>query len=168
MRIHKPLLPSFLSLSALLSTAAGGQATSSPSLPERYKTVADRLISAALVDSSAWDRLALLTDKFGNRIAGSQALESAIDWIIAEMKRDGLQNVHGEPVTVSHWVRGAESATLLKPRQQRLHMIGLGLSVGTPSGGITAPVLVVKSFDDLHAHAAEARGKIVLEIAPSR
>jgi len=166
MRIHKPLLPSFLSLSALLSTAAGGQATSSPSLSERYKPVADRLISAALADSSAWDRLALLTDKFGNRIAGSQALESAIDWIIAEMKRDGLQNVHGEPVTVSHWVRGAESATLLKPRQQRLHMIGLGLSVGTPSGGITAPVLVVKSFDDLHAHAAEARGKIVLFNVP--
>jgi carboxypeptidase Q len=135
-------------------------------LHERYQPVADRLIAAALADSSAWDRLAQLTDKFGNRIAGSQALESAIDWIIAEMKRDGLQNVHGEPVTVSHWVRGAESATLLKPRQQRLHMIGLGHSVGTPAGGITAPVLVVKNFDDLHAHAEEARGKIVLFNVP--
>jgi carboxypeptidase Q len=166
MRIHKPFLPAFLILSALLSQDARGQATSSPSLRERYQPVADRLISAALADSSAWNRLALLTDRFGSRISGSQALESAIDWIIAEMKRDGLQNVHGEPVTVSHWVRGAESATLLQPRQQRLHMIGLGLSVGTPAGGITAPVLVVKSFDDLHAHAAEARGKIVLFNVP--
>ncbi|HXD22728.1 MAG TPA: M20/M25/M40 family metallo-hydrolase, partial [Gemmatimonadaceae bacterium] len=40
--------------------------------------------------------------------------------------------------------------------------------VGTPSGGITAPVLVVKSFDDLAAHAAEAKGKIVLFDAPFR
>jgi len=166
MRIRKPLLPAFLILSALLSQEASGQATTSASLRERYQPVADRLISAALADSSAWNRLALLTDKFGNRIAGSKALESAIDWILAEMTRDGLQNVHGEPVTVSHWVRGAESATLLEPRQQRLHMIGLGLSVGTPSGGITAPVLVVKSFDDLRAHAAEARGKIVLFNVP--
>jgi carboxypeptidase Q len=144
MRKHKPLLSAFLILSALPSNGAGGQATSSPSLRERYQPAADRLITAALADSFAWDRLALLTDRFGNRIAGSQALESAIDWIIAEMKRDGLQNVHGEPVTVSHWVRGAESATLLKPRRQPLHMIGLGLSVGTPADGITAPVLVVK------------------------
>jgi carboxypeptidase Q len=41
-------------------------------------------------------------------------------------------------------------------------MIGLGMSVGTPAAGITAPVLVVDSFDDLQQHAAEAKGKIVL------
>jgi carboxypeptidase Q len=45
-------------------------------------------------------------------------------------------------------------------------MLGLGGSVGTPPDGITAPVLVVKSFDDLAAHAADAKGKIVLFDAP--
>ena len=166
MRIARQILAVLVMLSALQFSTLGAQGTSSVSLRERYQPVADRLIKAALADSSAWDRLALLTDRFGHRMAGSQALENAIDWTIAEMKRDGLQNVRGEPVTVSHWVRGAESATLVKPRQQRLHMIGLGLSVGTPAGGITAPVLVVKNFEDLRAHAAEARGKIVLFNVP--
>ena len=45
-------------------------------------------------------------------------------------------------------------------------MLGLGGSVGTPKNGITAPVLVVTSFDDLERRAAEAKGKIVLFDVP--
>jgi carboxypeptidase Q len=78
------------------------------------------------------------------------------------MKKDGLENVHTEPVMIPHWVRGRESATLLTPHRAPLHMLGLGHSVGTPAGGITAAVLVVNDFADLHAHAAQAKGKIVL------
>jgi len=63
---------------------------------------------------------------------------------------------------VPHWVRGEESAALVTPRATPLHMLGLGMSVGTPPGGITAPVLVVNTFDDLQRHAADAKGKIVL------
>src|SRR3954465_2038732 len=54
----------------------------------------------------------------------------------------------------------------MKPRRARLQMLGLGGSVATPKSGITAPVLVVTSFDDLHQRAAEARGKIVLFDVP--
>ena len=125
-------------------------------------TPADRLIDAALKDSAAWNRLAEMVDTYGNRPAGSASLESAIDWIVAQMKKDGLENVHTEPVMVPHWVRGRESATLLAPHRAPLHMLGLGQSVGTPAGGVTAPVLVVNDFADLRAHAAKARGKIVL------
>ncbi|HEX7938585.1 MAG TPA: M28 family metallopeptidase [Gemmatimonadaceae bacterium] len=134
--------------------------------PEPHRAVANQLIQAALKDSFAYKRLAQLTDGFGNRLSGSQSLERAIDWIVAEMKRDGFDNVRKEPVMVPHWVRGAESAELLTPRRTKLHMIGLGRSVGTGPAGITAPVLVVRSFADLRAHAADARGKIVLYNVP--
>ncbi|MEO6036007.1 MAG: peptidase M28 family protein, partial [Verrucomicrobiota bacterium] len=127
---------------------------------------AGQLITAATNSSFAYNRLALLCDKFGPRFSGTTNLESAIDWILDEMKQDGLENVHGEPVMVPHWVRGAESAELLLPRPQRIEMLGLGGSISTPPDGITAEVLVVKSFDDLTNHAAEARGKIVLFNAP--
>jgi len=121
-----------------------------------------RLIEAATQDSAAWLRLAELVDTFGNRPSGSTRLEQALDWIVARMKADGLENVHTEAVMVPHWERGAESAVLLTPRLDTLHMLGLGRSVGTPKGGITAPVLVVSDFADLRAHAAEAKGRIVL------
>jgi carboxypeptidase Q len=63
---------------------------------------------------------------------------------------------------VPHWVRGEESLDLVLPRKQRLPMLGLGGSIGTPKGGITAEVMVVASFEELKARASEAKGKIVL------
>ena len=132
----------------------------------RYRADADRLIDAALADSAAWTKLARLTDGFGPRLSGSRALEDAIDWILAEMKREGLENVRGEPVMVPHWVRGEESAELVLPRPQRLGMVGLGNSVGTPAGGVEAEALVVSSFDELQARAADARGRIVVYNVP--
>jgi carboxypeptidase Q len=131
-----------------------------------YRTAADSLIRAATADSAAYRRLGRLVDTFGHRLSGSASLEAAIDWVLDLMKADGLQNVRGEPVMVPRWVRGAESADLVKPRAMRLAMLGLGGSVGTPKGGITAPVLVVGSFEELTRRAADARGKIVLFDTP--
>jgi carboxypeptidase Q len=135
-------------------------------IQREYQAVANRIIAAATADSSAWNKLAELTDGFGNRISGSEALERAIDWIIARMKAESLENVRGEPVMVPKWVRGHEKAELLQPRYLNLPMLGLGGSVATPKGGIEAEVLVVSSFDELKAHAPEAKGKIVLFDVP--
>ena len=139
---------------------------SSSEVVARFGPASDRLITAAIRDSAAHARLGKLVDTFGPRLSGSASLEAAIDWILREMKSDGLANVRGEPVTVPHWVRGAESATMLQPRRMRLPMLGLGGSVATPTSGVTAPVLVVSSFEDLQLRAAEAKGKIVLFDAP--
>jgi carboxypeptidase Q len=132
----------------------------------QYRPAADRLIQAALADSAAYGRLGELVDRFGHRFSGSESLERAIDWIITEMKEDGLQNVRGEPVMVPRWVRGRESVELIAPRPDTLSMLGLGGSIGTPPGGIEGEVMVVGSFDELTRRAAEARGKIVLFDVP--
>ena len=136
------------------------------SIADRYRADANRIIDAALKDSSAWNRLAEMTEKFGNRLSGTAALEQTIDWVIDRMKQDGLQNVRGERAMVPVWVRGEESAQMVKPRVQNLPMLGLGGSIATPPGGITADVLVVGSFSDLTAKAAQASGKIVLFDVP--
>jgi carboxypeptidase Q len=133
---------------------------------EPHRAAANQLVRSALKDSAAYRRLALLVDGFGHRMTGSPSLERAIDWILEEMKRDGFENVRKEPVTVLNWVRGEESAELISPRRTTLHMLGLGRSIGTSVLGIRAPVLVVRSFADLRARAAEARGKIVLFNVP--
>ncbi len=147
-------------------TAAGAPSPDTGGLVAAYRASADRFIDAALRDSAAYERLGELVDTFGPRLSGSQALEDAIDWVMARMKEDGLENVHGEEAMVPHWVRGEESLRMVEPRDRALPMLGLGGSVATPAGGITAPVLVVSSFDELHERAADARGKIVLFDAP--
>jgi carboxypeptidase Q len=156
MTLHRPTLALALA-GALLAGPAAAQDMA------RYRAPADSLIRAATRDSAAWNRIAELVDTFGPRFSGTPELERAIDWVVEQMKRDGLENVHTEPVMVPRWVRGQESATLLNP-QRPLHMLGLGGSVGTP--GIEAEVLVVGSFDELTRRAAEARGKIVLFDVP--
>lgn len=155
----RPIVCALAAVSASASLAAQSPDTT---IAARYREPATRIITAALADSAAYDRLGRLTDGFGHRLSGSESLERAIDWILREMKGDRLDSAWTEPVKVPHWVRGKESAELLEPRRAPLAMLGLGGSVGTPKKGITAEVLVVTSFDDLTARAGEAKGKIVL------
>jgi carboxypeptidase Q len=150
----------------LLAVAGAGPAAAQSDLAARYRAAADRIIDAALADSSGYARLTELVDRFGPRLSGSDNLERALDWILDQMRRDGLEGVRGEPVQVPVWVRGAESAELVEPYRRRLPMLGLGGSVGTDPAGITAEVVVVSSFEDLAARERDARGRIVLFDVP--
>ena len=133
---------------------------------ENYRATAGRIIGASLVSDHAWTRLAYLTDQIGHRLSGSKSLERAVDWALAEMKRDGLDNVRGEKVMVPHWVRGEESLEMTVPRPLKLTMLGLGNSISTPAEGITADVVVARNFAELDALGEKVRGKIVLYNVP--
>ena len=133
---------------------------------DNYRATAGRIIGAALVSDRAYARLAYLTDHIGHRLSGSKSLERAIEWALAEMKRDGLDNVRGEKVMVPHWVRGEESLEMTAPHPMKLSMLGLGNSVGTPAEGITAEPVVVRNFAELDALGEKVRGKIVVYNVP--
>ena len=133
---------------------------------DAYREPSAKLIAESMSSRFAWERLALLGDTFGNRLSGSQNLEDAIDWAVAEMKKDGLENVRKEPVKVPHWVRGMESVEIVSPGRHPLVMLGLGNSVGTPPEGVEADVLVVRSFQELDTAGDRVRGKIVLFNVP--
>jgi hypothetical protein len=134
-----------------------------PPLDVQYREVAGKLIGAAMVDNGGWEKLAYLTTRIGNRLSGSTGLERAVSWVAAQMKTDGLDNVRTQPVKVPHWVRGRESARVVKPVEKSLNMLGLGGSIATPKDGITAPVVVVGSFEELEkAGADRIKGKIVV------
>lgn len=145
----------------LLSALALGAQTA----PQLQKT-AERIRTEAFRTHGAYADLAWLCDHIGARLSGSPQLEQAIAWAQTRMQAAGLVNVHTEPVLVPHWVRGAESAELLLPAPHRLNILGLGGSVGTPQGGITADVAVVGSFDELAQLGAAVKGKIVLYDVP--
>ena len=133
-------------------------------IADRYRDAAQRILAAARTESRAYEKLAYLCDRIGNRLSGSESLDEAVHWAAATMRADGL-DVRLEPVTVPRWIRGRESATLVAPRERPLRMLGMGNSVGTPVGGITADVIVARNFDDLVALGDAVRGKIVLYTA---
>ncbi len=147
-----------------LGTASVLRAQSS--LADDYREAAGRVIGAAMTDVEGFEKLEHLTIDIGHRLSGSSGLERAIDWAFERMEREGLQ-VRRLPVKVPHWVRGEESARLVAPVERALPILGLGLSVGTPEGGITAPVVAVTSFEELEALGREkVEGKIVLYAVP--
>jgi len=152
----------FVMIGALVVAVAWLSGQAAPTWVENYRGDARKLTELAQSSDFAWRRLAEVTDTFGPRFSGTEALERAIDWAVAEMKKDGLENVRKEPVMVPKWVRGRESLDLIEPVRQPLPVLGLGNSVGTPAAGIEGDVLVVKDFDELTAKAADVKGRIVL------
>lgn len=131
------------------------------------KGAADKLIEAALRDQGGLDRLEYLCYRIGNRLSSSKTLETAVLWAEAEMRRIGLDNVRRVPTKVPHWVRGKESASMVLPAEKSLHMLGLGGSIATPKGGITADVVVVSNFEELDKLGkAAVAGKIVVYDVP--
>jgi hypothetical protein len=148
-----------LPLLTLAVCSIGGAQT----LTEQYKATADRLIDAALADTEGYRRLTYLCDRIGNRLAGSAGLEKAVAWSAEQMKAAGLSNVRVLPVKVPNWVRGSESLRMLAPHERPMKMLGLGGSVGTAPGGITAETVTVASFDELAKLGREkVAGKVVV------
>tara|TARA_X000000950_G_scaffold288946_1_gene408578 strand:- start:2303 stop:3658 length:1356 start_codon:yes stop_codon:yes gene_type:complete len=138
----------------------------SNSIQDRYNAVATRIIKNAQTDSTAYKRLEYLCDTYGPRLSGSKNLERSIEWILKKMKQDGLENVKGQRVKVPTWVRGHESAMLIKPFKRNLSMLGLGGSIATPKKGITSEVIVVNTFDELKIKEKKIKGNIVLFNVP--
>lgn len=127
-----------------------------------YSETARRILAASLASDGAFQKLGVLTDVIGSRLSGSAALEHAVTWAKDTFTAEAHERVTLEPVRVPHWVRGAESATVLAPLVRALPVLTLGGSVATPAQGIDADLVVVSSFDELEARKLEIPGKIVL------
>jgi Zn-dependent M28 family amino/carboxypeptidase len=127
-----------------------------------------RIRDAAMADEYAFSELRHLTENIGPRLAGSAQAAQAVEYVAGEMRALGA-TVTLEETMVPHWVRGVEQAALIgwngmaPNTTQKIVLTALGGSVATPAAGITAPVLVVRSFDDFRQLSpGAAKGKIVL------
>jgi len=154
------LLPSALVF--LAAVGLGSRSAAQSSLTERYRETAGRILGAALVDDEGWKKLEHLTTRIGHRLSGSTGLERAIEWAVGAMRAEGLE-ARTQPALVPHWVRGRESLEIVSPVARSLGMLGLGMSVGTPAEGLTAPAVVVRDFDELEVLGRKSvEGKIVV------
>jgi Zn-dependent M28 family amino/carboxypeptidase len=124
--------------------------------------------AAALNDDYAYRQLTHLTENIGARPTGSVQARAAAEYVGAELRKLGLE-VRLQPVTVPHWVRGAETAALVEyagmvpETTQKIVLTALGGSSATPADGLTAELIAVSSFDELAALGRDkVAGKIVL------
>jgi carboxypeptidase Q len=134
------------------------------------QTLADlkRLQQAALKSDYAYRQVAHLSNHIGPRLSGSIQATQAVEYVANELKVIGCE-VRLEKVMVPHWVRGEETAALVQfPGQagnttQKIVLCALGKSVATLPEGLTAEIVVVRTFDELKALPREkVAGKIVL------
>ena len=135
--------------------------------PAQLATMA-KLRDAAINDSYALDELHHLTDNIGPRLSGSPQAQTAVEYVAAEMKALGAE-VTLEKTSVPHWVRGAETGSLLDWKgmppgtQQKIVLTALGGSVATPTGGLTAEVVAVDNWATLKTlDPSTLKGKIIL------
>ena len=147
----------------LLVTASYSSAQNS--ISEKYYDVSQKLIAESLKDSTVFDRLSELVDRFPARISGSENLEKAIDWIVLEMKKDGFDAVYTQPVMVPKWVRGNPEFGYIETAPGKtisVNICALGGSVSTPSQGIKSEVIEVRGIDELKSLDPNlVKGKIV-------
>jgi len=150
----------FLLCQIILSSALVAQTQG----PEPYDSLAHQIVKEALGTSTAYGMLSDLCTNIGHRLSGSPAAAKAVQWAERKMEELGFDNVHLEPVMVPHWVRGpVERACVLDPsgKRENLAIAALGGTIGTPREGITAEVLEVESFEELHKLGDKAKGKII-------
>jgi Zn-dependent M28 family amino/carboxypeptidase len=155
-------------LSVLGVTLAVAAVPVSPSMaapsPQALMAAAAKLRDRALTgDNTAYATVESLTTEVGQRIAGSPAARRAADWGVARMQALGFENVHIEPVPITAWSRGPESAEVTAPFPQKLSITGLGGSVPTPAGGIEAEAVIFPTYQALlDAPAGSLTGKIAV------
>ncbi|WP_203310017.1 MULTISPECIES: M28 family peptidase [Sphingomonas] len=146
--------------SAAMPAAVGAQ-RAAPPLPAKVDPKVAALRDAALKDDVAWDIVEGLTTEVGQRLAATEAEARARSWAVAKLKALGFRNVHVETYQMPVWLRGEESAQIVAPFPQQLKLVALGNSGATPAGGITAPVVVFKTYGDLaNAPDGSLAGKI--------
>ncbi len=119
---------------------------------------AAQLRERALQDKTGWKVVESLTTEVGPRLAGSDADARAVAWAVAKFKALGYDKVWTEPVTFPKWERRSESAQVLGPRAQPLHLTALG---GSPGGTVEAEVVRFDSLEALqNAPAGSLAGRV--------
>ena len=127
------------------------------------------IYNEALSNGKSYDWLEYLSNDIGHRLSGSVNAETAVKWGKEELSSIS-DKVWLQPVMVPKWVRGAPEYAHIESTDGKtisVPILALGGSISTPSIGIVANVVEVKSFDELDQLGEEKiNGKIVFYNRP--
>lgn len=154
----------------ILLVSSGGRSQVTSHSPFSPATQRDLIALRAAAQSSSYfyEQVRFLANSIGPRLSGSPQAAAAVDYVSKQMRDLGF-DVRLESVTVRHWIRGQEEAQLIRyPGQapgtnQKIVVTALGNTPATPPDGITAPIIVVNTFEEFDGLSTDrVKGKIVL------
>lgn len=150
-------LPAFLA--TLSGRNAGIEAATSPS----SDATARRIVALGTSEPRAMDWLDILSNRFGGRMAGSDAYTHAAQWARMQLRQWGVQAELEEAGQVPvGFNRGPWSGKLLGPEEQPLRLATPAYSAGTRGVQRGLAMMGPATLEEAQARAAQFKGKWVL------
>ena len=130
----------------------------------------DKIYDEALSNGNSYEWLDYLSNQIGGRLSGSINYDRSVKWGKEELEMIEIDSVWLQPVMIPKWVRGAPEYAHIESSPGNtisVPIAALGGSISTPSIGISANVIEVKSFEELKKIGMDSiKGKIVFYNRP--
>ena len=111
-----------------------------------------KISDEVLMHGTCYENLRVLCKTVGHRLSGTPEAAKAVIWGEQAMRAAGADSVWLQPVDVPLWVRGRESLYLkIGKKTKKVTALSLGNSEGTGGKALTAPIVMVHSFDEFNA-----------------
>ena len=122
-----------------------------------------KIADEILTNGKAYEDLRVLCKTVGARLAGSPQMYKAEAWGQKALQNAGADKVWLQQCQVPRWTRGGKDESYIynQSKKQSLDILALGNSLGTGPKGITAPGIVINSFEELEQKQNNIKGKIV-------
>ena len=125
----------------------------------------DKIYDFALSICKSYEWLDYLSNQIGGRLSGSINYDRSVKWSKDELELLEIDSLWLQPVMVPKWIRGAPEYAHIETSPGNnisVPIAALGGSIATPSIGISANVIEVKSFKELAEIGKDSvSGKIV-------
>ena len=149
--INRLLLVSVICLLSQVAQAQGGAG----------QNTAMQLREEGMASNLAREIVEGLTTEVGPRLAGTEADHRAVEWTKQKLESLSFDKVWLERIEFPVWTRYHETARIVSPFPQHLHISALGYS-GSTDGEITADVTGFASLEAMEAAPLEqTKGKII-------
>ena len=138
--------------------------------PNSDSVFINKIYNEALSNGESYEWLDYLSNQIGGRLSGSVNYDRSVKWGKEQLELIDIDSVWLQPVMVPKWVRGAPEYAHIETRPGNnisVPIAALGGSISTPSIGIFANVLEVKSFNELRELGKDSvSGRIVFYNRP--
>ncbi|MEJ7807809.1 MAG: M20/M25/M40 family metallo-hydrolase [Telluria sp.] len=150
-------------LAAFTNTLSGRNATLTWSPSRSQDPAVRRIVALGMSEPRAMDWLDILSNRFGGRMAGSDAYTHAARWARNELQQWGTQSVLEDAGTMPvGFNRGPSMGAMLAPQQQALRFITPAFTAGTQGVQRGDAVMGPSTLEEARSRVSQFRGKWVL------